>query len=111
MTAAALPTPVDPGQSGETARKRGIGGYFLLLPGGLWLVLFFLVPTITLVASSLYDPSGSLQNGYAMTGHVANYGEAIKEYAATFGRSLFYALTATVACIALGYPLAYAIAF
>jgi len=110
VTAAALPTPVDPGQSGETARKRGIGGYLLLLPGGLWLVLFFLVPTITLVASSLYDPSGSLQDGYAMTGHVANYGEAIKEYAATFGRSLFYALTATVACIALGYPLAYAIA-
>jgi len=111
MTAAALPTPADPGQSGETARRRGIGGYLLLLPGSLWLVLFFLVPTVTLVASSLYDPSGSLQDGYAMTGHVANYGDAIKEYAGTFGRSLFYALTATVACIALGYPLAYAIAF
>jgi spermidine/putrescine transport system permease protein len=110
VTAGAL-TPADQLPVDETARRRGIAGYVLLLPGALWLTLFFLVPTVTLVASSLYDPSGSLQDGYAMTGHVANYTEAIKEYAPTFGRSLVYALTATVACIALGYPLAYAIAF
>ena len=42
-------------------------GYWLLLPGMLWLVVFFVVPTSTLVATSLYDPTGSLDAGYEMT--------------------------------------------
>ena len=95
----------------QTRRKRGWAGYLLLAPGGLWLVVFFLVPTGTLLISSLYDPSGSLIDGYAMTGRVANYTDAIQEYAGTFGRSLLYALVATAMCLVLGYPLAYAIAF
>jgi spermidine/putrescine transport system permease protein len=92
-------------------RRRGWAGYLLLLPGGLWLLLFFLVPTVMLLISSLYDPSGSLIDGYNLTYRFANYSDAIREYAGTFGRSLEYALAATVACILLGYPLAYAIAF
>jgi spermidine/putrescine transport system permease protein len=95
----------------STRRKRGWTGYLLLAPGGLWLVGFFLVPTITLLISSLYDPSGSLIDGYTLTGRIANYTEGIREYADTFGRSLAYALAATAACVVLGYPLAYAIAF
>jgi spermidine/putrescine transport system permease protein len=95
----------------STGRKRGWTGYLLLAPGGLWLVAFFLVPTITLLVSSLYDPSGSLFDGYTLTGRIANYTEGIREYADTFGRSLAYALAATAACVVLGYPLAYAIAF
>ena len=91
--------------------RRSLTGYLLLLPGGLWLVLFFLVPTVTLVASSLYDPAGSLLVGYRMTWHVQNYAEAIAEYAPVFGRSMLYAAIATGACVLLGYPLAYAIAF
>lgn len=92
-------------------RQRGWGGYLLLLPGGLWLLIFFLVPTVMLLISSLYDPAGSLIDGYNLTYRFANYTDAIREYADTFGRSLGYALVATVACILLGYPLAYAIAF
>jgi len=92
-------------------RRRGWAGYLLLAPGGLWLVLFFLIPTITLLLSSLYDPNGSLIDGYTLTGHIANYTESINEYADTLVRSLLYALAATVACVLLGYPLAYAIAF
>ena len=92
-------------------RNRGWTGYLLLAPGGLWLIAFFLVPTITLLISSLYDPSGSLIDGYTLTGRIANYTEGISEYADTFGRSLAYALAATAACVVLGYPLAYAIAF
>ena len=95
----------------ENRRRAGWAGYLLLLPGGLWLVVFFLVPTVTLLISSLYDPSGSLVDGYTLTGRFANYTDAIQQYADTFGRSLAYALAATVACILLGYPLAYAIAF
>jgi spermidine/putrescine transport system permease protein len=91
--------------------RRGLAGYLLLLPGALWLLLFFVVPTVTLVATSLYDPSGSLQTGYAMTGHWQNYVDSIRDYLPQIVRSLLYALTATVVCIILGYPLAYAIAF
>jgi spermidine/putrescine transport system permease protein len=97
--------------SGEEAQKRGWTGYLLMLPGTFWLAMFFVVPTLTLVASSLYDPSGSLLDGYQMTWHVQNYSDAIAEYWPTFVRSFVYALIATVACILLGFPLAYAIAF
>ena len=72
---------------------------------------FFLVPTVTLLISSLYDPSGSLIDGYQLTGRFANYTDSISQYADTFIRSLAYALAATLACVVLGYPLAYAIAF
>jgi spermidine/putrescine transport system permease protein len=92
-------------------RTRRWTGYLLLAPGGLWLVVFFLVPTGTLLISSLYDPAGSLIDGYTLTGRFANYTDAIGEYSDTFIRSLAYALAATIACIVLGYPLAYAIAF
>lgn len=104
-----MSTPVAP--AAEARRSRGWMGYLLLAPGGLWLALFFLVPTVTLAISSLYDPSGSLTDGYTMTGRFANYADAIDLYSDTILRSLGYALAATVACMLLGYPLAYAIAF
>jgi spermidine/putrescine transport system permease protein len=103
---AELDGPPDP-----EGQKRGWSGYLLLLPGAVWLLLFFVVPTVTLVATSLYDPAGSLQTGYAMTGHWQNYVDALGDYGEQFVRSLVYALLATIACVVLGFPLAYAIAF
>ena len=53
-------------------RRRGLPiGYLLLLPAALWLVLFFVIPFYSLVATSLYDPSGSDFRGYEMTYHCA----------------------------------------
>lgn len=95
----------------EDQRRRGPAGYFLLGPGLVWLVLFFIIPFVAMTASSLYDPSGSLAEGYRMTGHWQNYVEAWQEYGPVFLRSFLYAGLATVACILLGFPLAYAIAF
>ena len=92
-------------------RRRGGSGYLLLLPGMLWLVLFFLVPTIQLVATSLYDPSGSLDTGYAMTWSFPNYWHALTSFTAPFLRSLVYATVSTGLALLLAYPLAYAIAF
>jgi len=91
--------------------RRRLTAYWLLAPGALWLGVFFVVPTVTLVISSLYDPSGSLTDGYTMTGRFANYTDMIDIYSDTILRSLLYAVIATVACVVLGYPLAYAIAF
>jgi spermidine/putrescine transport system permease protein len=84
--------------------------YLLLVPGGLWLILFFAVPALQLGATSLYDPSGSLQTGYAMTGAIGNYPDALAAYWPHFVRSFAYAGIATVLCLLLGYPLALAIA-
>jgi spermidine/putrescine transport system permease protein len=95
----------------EEAPRKGLSGYLLMVPGTLWLALFFVVPTVTLVASSLYDPSGSFAQGYQMTWHWQNYTDAWAEYGSTFLRSFLYAGAATVACVLLGFPLAYAIAF
>ena len=95
----------------QSGGRRGFAGYLLLIPGALWLLLFFVIPTVTLVATSLYDPSGSLQTGYQMTGHWQNYVDATRDYLPQIVRSFVYAITATVVCIILGYPLAYAIAF
>jgi spermidine/putrescine transport system permease protein len=93
-------------------RRRRVGtGYLLLLPGLLWLVVFFLVPTIQLAATSLYDPNGSLETGYAMTGSVSNYWHAVSTYQGPFLRSLLYAGVSTLLAVLLAYPLAYAIAF
>ena len=95
---------------GATARRRG-WGWLLLVPGLLYLGVFFVFPTVQLFFTSLYDPSGSFEQGYAMTWHFANYVDAVRDTWNLFARSFFYAGTATVICLALGYPLAYAIAF
>jgi spermidine/putrescine transport system permease protein len=101
------PTPV---VDGERARRRG-WGWLLLVPGMLYLAVFFLYPAVQLFFTSLYDPSGSYVTGYNLTWHFGNYVDAIKDTAPQFRRSFEYAGIATVICLALGYPLAYAIAF
>lgn len=106
----AAPASVGPQPGGEAARRRG-WGWLLLVPGMLWLAVFFLFPTVQLFFTSLYDPSCSYEQGYAMTWHVANYADAVKETWNLFARSFLYAGIATAVCLALGYPLAYAIAF
>ncbi|MCW2764667.1 MAG: binding-protein-dependent transport system inner rane component [Nocardioides sp.] len=104
------PAPVGAVVDGGTARRRG-WGWLLLVPGMLWLAVFFVFPTIQLFVTSLYDPSGSYEQGYAMTWHFANYLDAVKDTWNLFARSFAYAGIATVVCLLLGYPLAYAIAF
>ena len=96
----------------EAARRRGrLTGYFLLLPGLVWLLVFFVVPFYSLLATSLYDPSGSDFRGYEMTYAFGNYVDAVREYSAPLLRSLLYGGLATAFCLVLGYVLAYAIAF
>jgi spermidine/putrescine transport system permease protein len=95
----------------EPTRKRSATGYLLLLPGLLWLVVFFVVPTIQLMATSLYDPNGTLESGYAMTWSFSNYLHALGDFSGPFLRSLLYAGIATALAVLLAYPLSYAIAF
>lgn len=83
--------------------------YLLLAPGLVWLVLFFVLPALTLVSTSLQ--TGSLDTGYVQTFEFGNYTSAWGEYWPQFVRSLVYAGLATLAALAIAYPLAYTIAF
>jgi spermidine/putrescine transport system permease protein len=91
-------------------RKRGrFTPYWLLLPGILWLIVFFALPMIYQASTSVQ--TGSLEQGYKVTWHFATYWNALSEYWPQFLRSVFYAAAATLLCLVLGYPLAYLIAF
>ena len=92
-----------------TALRRRLVPYGLLGPGLLWLVLFFVLPMIFMAWFSV--SSGSLEEGWTLTWSFSNYTDAIADYSTQFGRSFFYAGVATILCLLLGYPLAYAIAF
>src|SRR6478609_1310989 len=92
-------------------RKHGKVGYLLLIPGMIWLILFFVIPFYSLVATSLYDPNGSVFAGYEMTWEFSNYVHALEDYWQPLLRSFLYAGLATALCLVLGYVLAYAIAF
>lgn len=108
---AARPGPATPADDVRADTRRRGWGWLLLVPGMLWLLVFFIYPTIQLFFTSLYDPSGSYEQGYAMTWHFANYVNAVVDTWDLFVRSFLYAGIATVVCLVLGYPLAYAIAF
>ena len=113
MTAVSAPTPTPTVQPARRAQrpKRKLTAYWLLLPGALWLGLFFVVPFYSLVATSLYDPQGSVLTGYDMTWAFSNYVDALQAYWRPLLRSLVYGGVATLICLVLGYVLAYAIAF
>jgi len=90
---------------------RRLTGYWLILPAALWLGLFFAIPFYSLLANSLYDPSGSVLTGYDVSYRFANFTDAIRASGPELWRSLWYAGLATAICLVLGYVLAYAIAF
>jgi spermidine/putrescine transport system permease protein len=93
-------------------RGRRLTPYLLLLPGLLWLAVFFLVPILTLFGTSLQTPVASGETGvFEQTFRFANYPEAVAGYTEQFVRSFQYAGIATVLAFLIGYPLAYAIAF
>ena len=102
------------GKPPATDEARSVGSnkftpYALLSPGLLWLSIFFIVPTIVMVGTSLQ--SGSLFDGFTFTWEFSNYTDAITQYADTFIKSIVYAFIATVLCLLIAYPLAYTIAF
>ena len=91
-------------------RHRWLTPYLLLLPGLAWLAVFFVIPLGFLAYQSL--ESGSiLTGGYEFTWSFSNYWDAISTYDVQLLRSFLYAGLATVAALAISYPLVYWIAF
>jgi spermidine/putrescine transport system permease protein len=75
----------------------------------LWILVFFLLPLLTLASTSLQE--GSIGRGYEMTWRFANYSDAFVTYRPQLSRSFGYAGVATLLALIISYPLAYAIAF
>ncbi|MFI7587710.1 ABC transporter permease [Spongisporangium articulatum] len=104
------PTPPPAAKASSWSRRRLL--LVLLLPGLAWLTVFFVVPILTLFATSLQTPAPSGEIGaFQPDLHFGIYWDAIQEYHEQFVRSFVYAGIATVLCLAISYPLAYFMAF
>jgi spermidine/putrescine transport system permease protein len=90
-------------------RRRGLVPYLLLLPGLLWLIVFFAYPLTQVFLASFW--SGSVSQGYTFSfDNWTNYPDAITPVLPHIGRSLLYSLAATILTLLIAYPLAYTIA-
>jgi len=89
-------------------RHKGLTPYLLLAPGMLWLAIFFLIPMGFLAYQSLQS---GLFPHFHFTWAFSNFWSALTGYHTQLLRSFMYAGIATLACLLLGYPLAYWIAF
>lgn len=89
-------------------RLRWLTPYLFLLPGGLWLVVFFIMPMLVMASVSLQE--GSLGTGYRLTWNFGIYPEVVSQYSLQFIRSILYALIVTGLTLTIGFPIAYTIA-
>ena len=89
--------------------RRKLAPYWLILPGGLWLAVFFIVPMVAMVNVSLQ--TGSLETGFRQTFSFHTYVDMISSYHQQLLRSLTYGLMTTVVTSLLAFPMAYWIAF
>jgi spermidine/putrescine transport system permease protein len=103
----------EPGQEPPAAKgRRSRLPYLLLLPGMVWLFVFFAIPILTLLGTSTQTPvPGGDIGAFEQTFHFANYPDAVREYTEQFVRSFLYAGLATLFALLISYPLAYLIAF
>ena len=100
-------TTAAPAQEPAQRRKSGIA-LVLLLPGVLYLILFFLTPLVSLIITSFQAPvEGGDIGQYQAAFQWQNYTDAVAEYWPQIIRSFGYALIATVCALLISYPLAY----
>jgi spermidine/putrescine transport system permease protein len=89
--------------------SRSVTPLLLLLPGTAWLVVFFVVPMAFMLLISLQQ--GTFDTGYRLTWNFGIYPEVVGQYWELYWRSALFALAATALTLAIGYPVAYTIAF
>jgi len=100
------------GTAGSTRQRSRVAPYLMILPALAYLGVFYVVPFFSLLRTSLSTMGGSVylpQLTFAWD--FGNYGQALTDYRDQIMRSFGYALTATVLCALLAFPLAYVIAF
>jgi spermidine/putrescine transport system permease protein len=108
MTASGSSRPGRPG-GGWRRRIAVAGPYLLLAPGMLWLLVFFIWPTLQMFLMSI--SSGSLDQGFQLSGSTDAYTTAFTKFGSQFGHSLLFGGAATVLDFLIGFPVAYTVAF
>jgi spermidine/putrescine transport system permease protein len=81
----------------------------LIVPGGFWLVAFFLVPLLIMLVYSLM-PRGiyvGVEPGFTLE-HYTRFFDPL--YLQVLQRTFAWSLACTIICLVLGYPVAYVIA-
>ena len=94
-----------------SGRRRlfALAPYVLLAPGLLWLFYFFIWPAAQMFLMSI--SSGSLDNGFRVTGTLKPYTDALTKFPTQWGNSLLYGGISTTLDFLIGFPVAYTIAF
>jgi spermidine/putrescine transport system permease protein len=95
-------------RKGARLSKR-LAPFGLTAPGGIWLLILFVVPFFAMISVSLQ--TGNIDEGFRQTFHIAEYAQGLSRYQDQLIRSLWYAIVVTVGTLLVGYPVAYWIAF
>ena len=100
------------GVASSSRQRSRIAPYLMILPALAYLAVFYVMPFFSLLRTSLSTMGGSVYlPELTFAWDFGNYGQALTEYREQILRSFGYALTATVLCALLAFPLAYVIAF
>jgi spermidine/putrescine transport system permease protein len=87
-------------------------GFFLALPAILWLLLFFMLPVLIVLAISLLTPTSNGRGGqlpFTLDSYASAF-DFFKErpvYSPIILRSIWISLLTTVICLLIGYPLSF----
>ena len=93
-----------------SGRLRGLGRQLLALPSVGWTALFFLAPLVLLVVYS-FAKTDLLTYEISFDWTLANYSNVFQGlYLDAIVRSLILSVSATLACLLVGFPVAYTIA-
>ncbi len=94
----------------ESWRKNRTVFWVLNLPPGLWLLVFFIIPLGIVWVMSFGERQGIIE--IEITGTLANYTRALEPiYLQVLWKSVWMSGIATLVCLLVGYPVAFAIAF
>jgi spermidine/putrescine transport system permease protein len=88
--------------------QRRLVPYWLLVPGAVWLILFFVVPMYFMGELALR--SGTFETGFVSDLRFSNFPDSLEGNEEQIIRSFWYAGLATLLALLIAYPLAYAIA-
>jgi spermidine/putrescine transport system permease protein len=89
-------------------RRPEARAWSLLAPGGLWLLVFFLIPILIMFVYSLMPRGiyGGVERGFTLE-HYARFFDPL--YLDVLQRTFVWSIACTVICLVLGYPVAYVI--
>jgi len=104
---APVSTPIVAASAARTPVRERLAGPVFLLPGVVWLAIFFLAPLVIIMVVSLgtRDATGHLVLDHP---NLDNYAQALRpEYLPAFLNSVRYSLLTTALSLLIGYPIAY----